>query len=168
MHKRVTILWVLVMLGMAAHGATKPASKPQDGQAIVIVFKDGRQQSFAMADIARIEFKGATASTAASNAPDPTPLGRGHFLGKWEVGQGNGENFFITLEASGEATKSIGSSHGTWTVENGEAHIIWDDGWRDAIRKVGTQYEKIAYHDKTFSGDPENVTKARHVEAKPI
>jgi len=157
---------------MAAHGATaKSASKPQDGQAIVIVFKDGRQQSFAMADIARIEFKGAAASTtkASEDVPSALPLGRGHFLGKWELGEGNGENFSVTLDASGDATKSIGDvRHGKWTVVNGEARISWDDGSHDAIRKVGSKYEKIWYPDGTFSGKPNNVTNAVHVEGRPI
>jgi hypothetical protein len=170
MYARVGVLWVGflgMLLPLAAQSATpKAASKAQGGQSLVIVFKDGHQQSVAMADVERIEFK--SAATASDDVPSYTPLGRGHFLGKWELGEGNGQNFYATLDASGEATKSSGASHGTWTVVNGEAHINWDDGWHDAIRKVGERYEKICYPDKTFSGQPLNVANAVHVESKPI
>jgi hypothetical protein len=172
MHSRIRVLWVLGVLAIAANfAAAKTASKPQDGQTIVIVFKDGHQQSFAMADIARIEFKGAAAkamTSATAEAPTAPLLSQNHFLGKWELGEGNGNNFIVTLEANGEATKSIGSSHGTWTVWNGEARITWDDGSHDAIRKVGSQYEKFWYPDGNFSGKPGNVTGAKHIESKPI
>jgi len=44
-----------------------------DQNSLVIVFKDGHQQTFSMAEIARIEFK----------TPDTIPsVGRGNFLGK--------------------------------------------------------------------------------------
>ncbi len=154
-----------MLLPLAVHAANpKTISKPQNGQSLVIVFKDGHQQSFAMGDVARIEFQG----TNASSAPDASALGRGHFLGKWELGQGNGSNFYVTLEPNGEASKSIRSSHGTWTVVNGEARISWDDGSHDAIRKVGTKFEKFWYPDDNFSGKPNNVTGAQRIETKPI
>jgi hypothetical protein len=172
MHKRLAVLCVLALFFLAASVANaKSGSKPQGSQAIVIVFKDGHQQSFSMADVSRIEFKGAAATdaTASEDVPSTLPLGRGHFLGKWELGEGNGDNFYVTLDASGEATKSIGDvRHGKWTVVNGEARISWDDGSHDAIRKVGAKYEKFWYPDGNFSGKPNNVTNAVHVEARPI
>jgi hypothetical protein len=104
-----------------------------------------------------------------TTATKPSPPGRNHFVGKWKVGQGNGANFFITLEASGEARKSIGASHGTWTVVEGEARIAWDDGWHDAIRKVGTKHEKVAFEPgKSFSDETANVTDAVNTSAQPI
>lgn len=125
-----------------------------------IVFKDGRQQSVPAADLARIDFQ--TAASASSPS-------RNHFVGKWEVGQGNGSTFYITLEASGQARKSIGASHGTWILVDGEARISWDDGWHDAIRKVGAKHEKFAYGPgKSFDDKPSNVTAARNTQAKPI
>jgi hypothetical protein len=127
----------------------------------IVVFKDGRQQSFPHTDIQSFEFD--TSATKAS------PPGRNHFVGKWKVGEGNGANFFITLEASGEARKSIGASHGTWTVVEGEARIAWDDGWHDAIRKVGTKHEKLAFEPgKSFSDEPANVTDAVNTSPQPI
>ena len=139
----------------AAHGGS---SKPA---AIVIVFRDGRQQSFLMAEIASIDFKASAASAPA--------LGRNHFIGKWRVGDGAGRTFYITLDPDGTARKSIGASHGTWTVVDEEARISWDDGWHDAIRKVGTKHEKFAYAPgKSFSDDSDNVTDARNIQAKPI
>jgi len=127
----------------------------------VVVFKDGHQEKVSAADIARIEFEN---SPAGRMAP-----GRAHFLGKWEVGDGSGKTFFITLDADGDAKKTLGASHGTWTLVDGEARINWDDGWHDAIRKVGAKHEKFAYEPgKSFEDKPSNVTAARNTEAKPI
>lgn len=127
---------------------------------VTIVFKDGRQQRMAAADIARIEFESSAGATAADRA---------RFVGKWELGEGNGSNFYATLEADGDARKSTGSSHGTWTVVDGEARISWDDGWHDAIRKVGAKYQKFAYEPgKSFDDTPSNVTAARNTQPKPI
>jgi hypothetical protein len=118
-----------------------------------------------MSDVARIEFQGSGGTAA---APGDLP-GRGHFLGKWALGTGNGDDFYVTLEASGDASKNIGSvHHGTWTVVNGEAHITWDEGSYDAIRRVGGKWEKFWYPDASFSGKPNNVTGAEHIESKPI
>jgi hypothetical protein len=128
---------------------------------VTIVFKDGRQQSVPAVDIARIEFDALSVGASASS--------RARFVGKWELGEGNGGNFYATLDADGEAHKSTGSSHGTWTVVDGEARISWDDGWHDAIRKVGAKYEKFAYEPgKSFDDSPSNVTAARNTQAKPI
>ena len=125
-----------------------------------IVFKDGHQQSISGADIVRIEFVSST------SVP---PIGRNHFVGRWEVGEGNGRDFFITLDPNGEAKKSIGASHGTWAFVDGEARISWDDGWHDAIRKVGSKHEKFAFEPgKSFSDTPANVTNARNTEPRPI
>lgn len=125
----------------------------------LIVFKDGRQQKITDADISRIEFESEAASVP----------GRAHFIGKWEVGDGNGHNFFITLGEDGSAKKSIGAAHGTWTVVDGEARINWDDGWHDAIRKVGTKHEKVAFApEKNYDDSPSNVTAARNTQPKPI
>jgi len=130
-----------------------------DFKAPAIVFKDGHQQKIATADIARIEFEPDTAASAS----------RAHFVGKWEVGDGNGHNFYITLNDDGTARKSIGAAHGTWTVVDNEARVTWDDGWHDAIRKVGTKHEKFAYApEKNFEDKPSNVTAARNTEPKPI
>jgi len=82
----------------------------------------GSSKSFAMADVARIEFQGSAGTAAAVVARRSAEPG--HFLGKWSLGTGNGDDFYVTLEATGDATKEywIGPS-GTWTVVNGEAHI---------------------------------------------
>lgn len=126
----------------------------------VVIFNDGHQQS--IKDVARIEF---------SSQSKNLPFGRNRFVGKWEVGVGafGAGHFFITLEPNGEARKTLGSSHGTWAVVDGQAHINWDDGWHDAIVKVGSKYEKRAYaHGKTFSDSPSNVTEAKNTTAQPI
>lgn len=119
----------------------------------MIVSQDGKQQSIPVAEIARMEF----------NTSGPLPASRNRFIGKWEFGEGNGMgSFYVTLDADGQAHKSIGAPHGTWTVVGSEARIAWDDGWRDVIRKVGNKYEKFAYEQgKPLSGEPSNVAIAK-------
>ncbi len=160
-----TILCLAVPAGFAK---TPPASKSVSGT-IVIVFKDGHRQSFNLSDVLRVEFP--AAGDAASAAP-PVNLSwpsRGHFLGKWEVGDGSGNTFYITLEEDGNAKKSMGDAHGKWVYVDGEARVSWDDGWQDAIRKVGSKYEKFAYSSgKSFTDTPDNVTPARSTTPHPI
>lgn len=187
--KAVCILAILVFsaVGSLAKAGAAPDHRAADHRgAIVIVFQNGHRQSLDMADIARIEFKPPLTivfkdgrqqnvpATDIARIEFETPLsastpGRNHFLGKWEVGDGNGFNFYITLEADGEATKTHGAAHGTWTVVDGEARISWDDGWHDAIRKVGEKHEKFAYGPgKSFDDKPSNVTAARNTNPSPL
>jgi len=149
-----------------------------------IVFKDGHQRSFSLADISRIEFKNSSIILIRSGRQESislsdivridfgngaSPVGRNHFLGKWKVGTGAGANFFITLEPDGQATKSIGATHGTWVVVDGEARISWDDGWHDVIRRVGSKHEKAAFEPgKSLDEEPSNVTDARNMSEQPI
>ena len=183
--KAICLLAMLTLVTASALAKTG-AEPAADHGSIVIVFKDGHRQSLPVADIARIEFKTPVIIIFKSGREQNVPAtdiariefegtasaslrSRNHFLRKWEVGQGNGSNFYITLEADGEASKSIGSSHGTWTVVDGEARISWDDGWHDAIRKVGAKHEKFAYEPgKSFTDSPTNVTAARNTEPQPI
>jgi hypothetical protein len=154
---KASVIFVALVLGLGSS-----ASAADEPNSIVIVFKDGHQQTISMADVARIEFRGSGSGSSSSS------FGRGRFLGKWRVGNGAGGNFFITLEASGEASKTLGASHGTWTVLNGEARIAWDDGWHDAIRKVGDKYEKVAYSPgTTFDDKPANVADAVNTSPQP-
>jgi hypothetical protein len=157
---------VLILAGFAliVPGAvSQKKSSDADRSSIVIVFKDGHRQSFPVEDVARIEFQAAAAGVSQAD--------KNRFVGKWEVGTGTGagKTFFITLDADGTAKKSIGATHGKWTVENGEAHISWDDGWHDAIRKIGGKHEKFAYGPgKSFSDQPDNVTDAKNTLPKPL
>jgi hypothetical protein len=160
MRKFGFILLVIAVLAISLFAGVKPA-RADEQNSIVIVFKDGTQKTFAMADIARIEFNGP--KSAAGSA------GQGRFLGKWRVGDGSGSKFTITLDRDGEANKSIGSTHGKWVVVGGEARISWDDGWHDSIRKTGSKYEKVAFGPgKSFSDSPDNVTGAERTEPSPI
>jgi hypothetical protein len=166
-----TLLCLMVPSGFAqTHPASKmhTAGKSSEG-VIVIVFKDGRRQSFNLADIARLEFpSGAVASGETASASSPLPS-RSRFLGKWKVGEGNGMNFFITLEENGEAHRSLHNEHGKWVYVNGEAQVTWDDGAQDAIRKVGSYYHKYAYGaGKAFTDTPDNVTDAQNTTPHPI
>jgi hypothetical protein len=184
--KALTVPGILLLAAAGASARPVPAPAGDRGT-LVIVFKDGHRQSLAVSEIARIDFKTPAAivykdghqmkvpggeiqriefEDSALSAITP---GRGHFVGKWEVGEGNGGKFFITLDADGEARKTLGPSHGTWTVVDGEARITWDDGWHDAIRKVGSKHEKRAFEPgKSFEDTPSNVTVAINTQPKPI
>jgi hypothetical protein len=166
---------ILVVAGLAALSlsalpasiAKTPPGKNDFGNSIVIVFKDGHRQSFNLADIARVEFARTGTISGASSNPD-LPA-RGRYIGKWVVGDGNGNTFIITLKEDGNAERSLHDIHGTWTYVNGDALIIWDDGAKDAIRKAGAKFEKYAYGGgKSFSDDPDNVTSAQNTTPRPI
>jgi hypothetical protein len=176
----------ILLLPLGAAVAASSPSPADNRDSIVIVFKDGHRQSLAAAEIARIELKAPAAIVYKDGHQEKisgdiervefgepevamTP-GRNHFVGKWEVGEGNGSGrFTITLDADGTARKSLGSPHGTWTLVNGEARISWDDGWHDAIRRVGSRHEKVAHAPGTsFDDTPSNITAARNTEPRPI
>jgi hypothetical protein len=165
MRKIVSIASLTTMLLLAAPGSfAAPPTKAAPGT-IVIVFKDGHRQTYNLADVARVEFP---VSEMAANS-SPSGPSRGHFLGKWEVGDGNGHDFFITLREDGDAYRSLGDVHGKWAYFDGEARVTWDDGAQDAIRKVGSNYQKFAYASgKSFTDTPDNVTKARNTTLNPI
>lgn len=184
--RQIVVVAAILLFGVGETFAGPASSPSDDRDSIVILFKDGHRQSF-MAEIARMDFKAPavivykdghqekfspsdiTRIEFGSSSLSEMMPGRGHFVGKWEVGEGNGGTFYITLEADGEARKTLGSSHGTWTLVDGEARISWDDGWHDAIRKVGSKHEKLAYEPgKSFNDTPSNVTAARNTQPKPI
>ena len=187
MQNRIKSGWILALLMVTAVAGAKTGMVPaEDHGSIVVVYKDGHQQSFRVDEIVRVDFKtpvtivfkdgheqsvpsAELARIEFESATSASVPGTKHFIGKWQVGEGNGGTFYITLEAGGQARKSIGPSHGTWTVVDGEARISWDDGWHDAIRKVGASHEKLAYEPgKTFHDKPSNVTAARNTQARPI
>jgi len=149
--------WILAILVFVAPLAAPKAATDAESGSIVIVFRDGRQQSFRLADIARIEF----------NSPEEkATVSQARFLGQWKVGNGVGGTFLITLKPDGVARKTLGSKSGMWTVMNGEVRIAWDDGWHDLIRKVNGKYEKAAYSPgSSLSGAPSNVAEAVYIEA---
>jgi len=153
----VNLVLGIIVLAAPIADSQRSFGPPDDDDYIVIVFKDGHQQRFEMSDIARIEFK-SSGFTA----------GRGRFLGRWRVGTGTGETFVITLAPDGGARRSNGDARGTWVVSNGEARISWDDGWHDAIRRVGNGYEKAAFSPgRSFDDRPSNVTEAVNTELRP-
>ncbi len=164
MRKMAKLAVVLVAFVVVALPAACVAQQATGAGTVVIVFKDGHRQSIPLGDIERMEFPGPVPAGMLS-IPGPS---RARLLGKWEVGEGNGENFYITLKDDGTAWRSLGNEHGTWQYNNGAAEVTWDDGWQDAIRKVGGWYKKFAYSEgKTFASDPDNVTNARNVSQNP-
>jgi hypothetical protein len=162
MGERLKVAWALGVLAVAlGFSVAQVSAKPpvlEDGSTIVIVLKNGKQQSFNLADVARIEFGSSVSTTRGA--------GRARFLGEWTVGDGVGGKFTISLKSDGSAHKTTGGPNGTWTVANGEAQITWDDGWHDVIRKVGAKFQKAAYSPgSAFSEKPSNVADAeKHAE----
>ena len=162
---RLTFLAVLFCLTCSLGQVAAHAASKNTPGAIVIVFKDGHRQTFNLSDIDRVEFAGGTSSASADGFRVPS---RARFIGKWECGDGQGNNFYITLNEDGTAFRSIGDVRGHWDYVDGEAHVTWDDGRRDAIRKSGPQYFKFAYGaGKSFTDDPDNVAHARNTAAGP-
>jgi hypothetical protein len=171
---------VLVLAGVMICSAEESA------KSLTVVFKDGHEKSVTIPDGSRIEFKSGSMTLSHGrnvetirmadvaridfSSSNSMPLGRNHFVGKWEFGTGVGSGtFFVTLDRDGHAHKSLGSTNGTWTVVDGEARITWDDGWRDIIRKVGDKHQKFAYEPgRSLSEDPSNVTDAKTRNAEPI
>ena len=166
---RVTVFTGLFCLGVSVARTAPPTGQKNAPGTIVIVFKDGHRQSFNLSEIARVEFGAGGSYDPQSEGSSPERPSMGHFLGKWEVGDGNGRTFYITLNEDGTAYRSLGNVYGHWEYVEGEAHITWRDGAQDAIRKVGSQYQKFAYSaGKRFTDKPDNVTGARNIAPHSI
>jgi len=168
MRRSLGIAGVVAMVVLATCGFSQSTKTKGGSGEIVIVFKDGHRQSFNLADVARLEFSGAAVVADAGSAPAGAPP-RGHFFGKWEVGDGTGNTFYITLKENGDAYRSLGSEHGKWAYVNGEARITWNDGAQDVIRRVDGRDKKAAYREgKSFTDEPDNTTDARNTSPRPI
>jgi hypothetical protein len=159
-------LSALMMAGAAGHAAPQQKSAPGT---LVVVFKDGHRQTINLADVDRLEYPAGTMAAADLAGPKMQAPPRGRYVGKWECGDGNGGTFNITLNENGSAFRSIGDVRGRWVYMNGDALITWDDGAQDAIRKVGSRFQKSAYAaGKLFTDQPDNVTEARNSNPRPI
>jgi hypothetical protein len=162
----VSAFSLCLMTAAMVHAA--PPAKAAPGT-LVIVFKDGHKQTFNLTEIERLEYPSGTMKSSDLGAPNPQAPPRGRFIGKWEVGDGAGNTFTITLNEDGSAYRSLGDVRGRWTYTSGDALITWRDGAQDAIRKVGARYQKFAYAaGKSFSDEPDNVTEARNSNPRPI
>ena len=171
MRKIVSIAALAAMFCLAVPSvfASRHAASKSVAGTIVIVFKDGHRQSFNLSDIARVEFPAAANAAVETGAVNSHLPSRNHFVGRWEVGDGSGHKFFITLEGNGDAWRSLRHVHGKWVYVDGEARIYWDDAAQDAIRKEGSGYQKFAYGSgKSFTDTPDNVTSARNTSPHPI
>ncbi len=169
MFARLSGVATLLCLAVSLSYAAPPTGQKPAPGTIVIVFKDGHRQTFNLSDIDRVEFGGSGGVGVSGDVSSPGMPSRGHFLGKWEVGDGSGGTFYITLYDDGHAWRSLREVRGHWVYVDGEARITWDDGAQDAIRKVGSQFQKFAYSSgKLFTDDPDNVTAARNTTPHPI
>jgi hypothetical protein len=158
----------LLFLAVSVVPAPSWAASPKgNAGTLVIVFRDGHRQTFNLNEIERVEFPGSAVAEAVPAGPNQAP--RGRYFGKWEVGDGSGGTFYITLKENGEAYRTLGDVHGHWAYVNGEAQITWNDGAQDALRRVGGRFQKFAYAaGKLFSDTPDNVTDAHNTTPRPI
>jgi len=104
----------------------------------------------------------------AVNPSNPKALLK-RFTGKWNIGKANPTAkpaFVITLNEDFSAKKShVPTATGKWEVVNGEARVVWSDGWRDIIRPQGDQFLKIAFKPNTnFDSTPSNSEPAEKIE----
>lgn len=95
----------------------------------------------------------------------PIRLDAADFVGTWNIGEPDppgGRPFVMTLNADHSARKShVPNSLGKWSIVNGEAHVIWSEGWRDIIRREGEGFRKIAFAPGAgFDGQPDNTAVA--------
>jgi hypothetical protein len=161
----VSALSIFLLAGVVLHAA--PPAKTAG--TLVVVFKDGHRQTFNMADVDRIEYPGGSIAAPDLGAPKSQLTARGRYVGKWQVGDGNGGTFYITLNEDGSAYRTLGDVHGKWVYSNGDALITWNDGGGDAIRRVGSRFQKFAYmNGKSFSDSPDNVADAHNTSPRPI
>ncbi len=163
MRKRFAGMMVIGLMWLAVLGVPGvAAAQKESANSIVITFKDGHQQSFPVADVARIEFKPGPGVAKSAESGSET-RGRQKFVGRWTVGDGNGGTYYFTFGEDGKATNTVeGGGRGSWTFVDGEAHVSWENGWHDAIRKVGTKYKKSAYAPgASFTAKPFHVTDAQ-------
>jgi hypothetical protein len=161
----VSALSIFLLAGVVTHAA--PPAKAAG--TLVVVFKDGHRQTFNMADVDRIEYPGGSIAATDLGAPKSQLTARGRYVGKWQVGDGNGSTFYITLNEDGSAYRTLGDVHGKWVYSNGDALITWNDGGGDAIRRVGSRFQKFAYmNGKSFSDSPDNVADAHNTSPRPI
>jgi hypothetical protein len=162
----VSALSILLLAGAVAHSA--PPAKNAQGT-VVIVFKDGHRQTFNVSDIERVEYPAGSLAAADLGSSKTQATPRGRYIGKWQVGDGAGNDFYITLNEDGTAYRSLGEVHGRWVYANGDALITWRDNNADAIRRVGSRFQKFAYSNgKSFSDNPDNVTDAKNSNPRPI
>lgn len=160
-----TILSAFVLAAGLVHAS--PPAKTAPGS-LVIVFKDGHRQTFNLADIERVEYPAGTMA-AADMGPTREGAPHGRYVGKWKVGDGAGNTFFITLNENGSAYRSLGDVRGHWIYSGGDALITWEDGAQDAIRRTGSRFQKFAYSaGKKFTDEPDNVTEALNTTPRPI
>ncbi|MBN2137486.1 MAG: hypothetical protein JW720_06745 [Sedimentisphaerales bacterium] len=87
------------------------------------------------------------------------------FVGRWSIGAPQptgGPPFVMTLKEDFSAKKShVPRATGKWEYVDGEARVVWDDGWRDIIRPEGQTYLKIAFGPGTnFDSPPNNTASA--------
>lgn len=165
----VSVSAVSVLLLAAAVAPAASPEKPAGQGSLVVVLKDGHRQTFNLADVDRIEYPGGSLAAADLGGARGQLTARGRYVGKWQVGDGGGNTFYITLNENGSAYRSLGDVHGHWAYSNGDALITWDDNNGDAIRRVGSRFQKFAYmNGKSFSDSPDNVAEAHNTTPRPI
>ena len=97
-------------------------------------------------------------------APKPTADAK-RFIGQWNIGKANPNakpKFVMTLNADFTARKShVPNATGRWELVQGEARVVWSDGWRDILRAENGRIRKYAFKPgTTFSDKHDNTDSA--------
>jgi hypothetical protein len=142
----------------------------RSGPPMKVQFKDIRLKRLSTQDKSEAETPGLLVSQAATDiTPDKQDQegqqGWRDFVGQWAIGAPDppgGPPFVMTLYEDFSAKKShVPNATGKWEYVNGEARVVWSDGWRDIIRGEGEKYRKIAFRPgTTFDSAPDNTASA--------
>ena len=178
----------LILVAVLCAATSAAIAQNKSANSVTVVFKDHHEKTFTSAEVSSIDLRNGKLVILRAGKPEEVPLsdvariefndatgeaapGRGHFIGRWEVGMGGSVpgSFITTLDRDGSAHKTVGGHSGTWTYIDGHALVTWDDGWRDIIIEVGKGYEKRAYEPgRKLTETPTNVTWAKRANQTSI
>jgi hypothetical protein len=107
----------------------------------------------------------ATPKPAPSKVLVPAPKAKAvpaeTFVGRWRIVDDKDRTVMVfTLAASSEARKSHAlDTKGKWKVVGDEAHITWDDGWRDVLKPIKGGMVRAGYEPGTAADAPPSTTQ---------
>jgi len=81
------------------------------------------------------------------------------WIGQWDVTDGDGSSFTITLNGNGSATSTWeNGEEGTWTDGGDHAVVSWTNGWTDRLEAHDGGYRKVA--TAPGGSEPDNTSGA--------
>ncbi len=139
----------------------------RSGPPMKVQFKDIHLKRLSTQEKSEAETPGLRVGRAATDITSDKPDREGQeswriFVGQWAIGAPDRPSFVMTLNEDFSAKKShVPNATGKWEYVNGEARVVWSDGWRDIIRSVEKKFRKIAFQPgTTFDSAPNNTESA--------